>query len=623
MQRRRPIRSIVCLILLILAPAVSRGADILAEVPSDALGFVLIHKLTSVDAKIGQLATRLQRNLPRPLAFLKDVTGISDGLNAEGDFLLVLFPEANGNDQQLRFCVWLPVHDYDRFITSIGAKSIDGIAATTIAGEDLLVARRGDWALLMDPDQRDRITQLAAATPAQPTPQIAAWKDWTNTNDITLVAFATGVQKTLTWIEEDAAANNEPGPVEADDPFGALDANGTRAAIVALNAGRTSPDLFGQVKTEFQKWSAAAPELTESIQQANILGCGFRLDANGNALVSVRIAFDKELVSELSDDKIRGSLELPSSLYDSGGFVLSGAGRLPQSVLAKIATAYVRRAAADLKTDEQTELDESAINSLDGALEQAAADVRSAVVLSQPGAAPQPVYTNNFVALRVTSAKSFLGHAAEVMRLWNKANRDAKGETQLIFDVEEVKLGDHAATQYSIDIAGLEGGIVLPEVRHAMEKFFGPGGKMRFWIVPVNDNTVLLAAATSDQLTSMLKTLDRKQPIEWNRSEVSECNALLPAESDWRLFIDPHRYYAWLERQTSAVVGVPVIGGPLVKDFPASPPVGIAGGFRDGELWLEAASLAPTIKSADTYLTKSRARNSIRVRGRVFAPKPN
>ena len=75
-------------------------------------------------------------------------------------------------------------------------------------------------------------------------------------------------------------------------------------------------------------------------------------------------------------------------------------------------------------------------------------------------------------------------------------------------------------------------------------------------------------------------------------------NALLPAESDWRVFVDGYRYLDWQRREQAAVVGVPIIGGTLVRDFPPSPPVGIAGGFRDGELWLDAAALPPTLKSA-------------------------
>ena len=604
----------VLFVLAALAPIRVRGADILTEVPNDALGFVLVHDLTAVDAKVGRMAMLLQRNLPRPLSFLREVTGISDGLRADGDFLLVLFP--NGGDGQLQFCVWLPVADYDRFIKSLGATSIEGISAATIAGEDLLVARHGDWALVMDPDQHERLAELAAATPAPP--PMPAWKPWINSNDVTVVAFAPGLQHILAWLDESDSAGDKV----LDNPFGSQNINRGEHALVGTNANRGSADVLESVKAEFRKWAAAAPELTQLLQQVPVTACGLRLDDRGNALAGLRVAINKEFTDELIDAKKAGRNELPFSAYAGGGFALSGAGRLPPSILSTIAAAYVRRTAADLTTEERTELDEASLEQLQDAVDKASADVQSVAVLSQPGPEPQPVYTNNFVALRVASASAFVGHANEVMRLWNKANRDATGETRLVFDVEETKVGDRAATQYTLDVAALDGAVVVPDVRQAMEKLFGAGGKLRVWIVPTDDNTVLLAAATPEQVAAAVKSLDRKQPIEWTGGELAECNALLPAESDWRMFIDPHRYNDWLRREAADIVGVPVIGGPLVVGFPASPPVGVAGGIREGELWIDAAALAPTIKSADAYLARSRARNSLQQRARILAPAP-
>jgi hypothetical protein len=114
---------------------------------------------------------------------------------------------------------------------------------------------------------------------------------------------------------------------------------------------------------------------------------------------------------------------------------------------------------------------------------------------------------------------------------------------------------------------------------------------------------VLLAAATSDQIAAALKTLDRKQPVAWDREEISPANRLLPQEAQWRLFFSPHHHNQWRRREAHAITG-PVIGGPLVKEFPASPPIGIAGGLGNNELWIDAAVPADTLKAAAAYLKK-------------------
>src|SRR6185503_7519351 len=149
---------------------------------------------------------------------------------------------------------------------------------------------------------------------------------------------------------------------------------------------------------------------------------------------------------------------LPNSAYSSGGFAMFGAGRVASPLLSAMASAYVRRTAADLVSEEKTELDPEALKELQEAVEKATEQVKSVALLSQPGEEAQPVYTNNFIVVRAASSATFAERANDVMRLWNKASRDAKGGTHMVFGVEETKVGEHSATQYGLDVASLDGG---------------------------------------------------------------------------------------------------------------------------------------------------------------------
>jgi len=242
--------------------------------------------------------------------------------------------------------------------------------------------------------------------------------------------------------------------------------------------------------------------------------------------------------------------------------------------------------------------------------------------VTQPGTQPQPVYTNNYALLRVNSAADFMSHAGDVMELWNKANRDTRGDTRFVFDVEEAKLGNRAATQYSLDVLAATPALApaMPEVRQAMERLFGQGGKLRYWMVRVDDKTVLLAMATAEQVTAMLKTLDEKTPLTSDPPELAESKRLLPSDSAWQMFVSPHDYFAWSRRLLMAQTGVRVIGGPLGSAFPSSPPIGVAGGFRERELWIDAAVPSATLKSA--YMTYAGSKAVPRGQLRVQPPVP-
>ncbi|HEX4413581.1 MAG TPA: hypothetical protein VH107_08130 [Lacipirellulaceae bacterium] len=595
-------------------PASLWASDLLDEVPNDALGFAYFHNLSAVDSKVGQLAGVLQRNLPRPLAFLQQLAGVSEGLKRDGDFMLALFPES-GDGGAWRFCVWVPVADYDKFLTSVHAKSVEGVAAATIAGEDLLVARHGEWALVMDPDQRERLAELAAATPAPP--PMPAWKPWMSSNDLTVVCFAPGLREIQNWLDEDPEASGNTSSDQAGGAFGPATPNGGNATNLG---NRRTDDTVQAAKSEFRKWVAAAPELAQGLQQVTAGAVGVRLDESSNLTAGVRVAIGKEFTDELVGKAGKSEEGLPNSPYAGGGFAVIGGGQAAPPLLAVIASAYVRRTTADFVREEKTELDPESLKQLLEVIDKAAEQVRSIAILSQPGEQPQPVDTNNFTVLRVASSAKFAEHANEVMRLWNKANRDAKGGMHMVFDFEETKVGEHAATQYGLDVAAMDGGPVLPEVRQAMEKLFGAGGKLRVWIVPTDDETVLIATATPEQVAEAVKQLERKKPLDWEGSEFAAARVMPSSAADWRLFVDAHRYNDWVRRESLAMIGVPVVGGPLVFDFPASPPVALAGGIREGEIWLEAAALAPTLKSADSYWIRSRARNALQMRGRIIAP---
>lgn len=608
-----PVRRAVLILLLVFMPSAAGAADVLQEVPNDVLGFVVVHHLNEVDTKARWLSLELRNNQFSPLAFLTTLVKIHEGINFDGDALVVTYPDSRGDKSRLRFGVWLPLADYARFAKSIGASSVDGISTVTIAGEDLLVARRGEWALVLDTDQRERMTQLvsAAASPTLP-PQIAGWKKWTDTNDVTVVAYAAGVRELLTWADA-SDDDGKKGDENSDDVFGTRNA-GRRRAIAAAGANRASPQGLAGVLNEYHKWTASSPAIAHAVQQVNAVALGLRinLDAknSNSALVGLRIAFNEGFGGE----PIESKAGVPHSIYDSGGFALAFGGRLPKAVIEAMASAYLQTIAADLKKEEHTELDEDSLQQLNEAVAQAAGEVRYVAVLAQPRGQSAPIYTNNFAVLRVPSAADFLGRAAEVMRLWNKANRDADGETKLVFVAEETKLGDRTARQYTLDFATMLGGPAVPEIRQAMEKLFGPGGKLRLWVVPADEHTVLLALGTTEQVAATLKLYDRKQPVDWSRGEPGKVNRQLPAGSDWRVFFDPHRYFAWEAREALAVTGVPVIGGPLVKPFRDCPPVGIAGGFHDQELWVDAVAVAPTLKSAYDFLTPAKPRPQMQLR---------
>jgi hypothetical protein len=601
MQARFFVPPVLSLLLLASAAGPGRAADVVQQLPNDALGFIVVKNLAAADTKIDQLLTTIQIEFAAPLAFLKAVTGISEGLDPQGDMMFAVLPGA-GSAGSPKFAVWLPVRDYPRLITSLDGAPAQPIVAVTVAGQDVLVGHVENWALLMDPDERERMEQLIAGT-QKPRADLAKWNAWIRDNDLTAVALPKGIRTFLAWAASAPPAMQIFPAQDEGNPFDFGQTNDEDDLFAAADEPAATTNFDAKYWTTVRKWTTASPQLTEAILRAKLVGCALRLDENGNLHAGFRLSGFDERPHSANEQQNADAAPLPPALFQGGPFVLNAAGNLPPALTATAARVYVQAVIDELKTEANMQLRDTTVNQFQQAVDRASGGVRSVVLLTQPGDKQEGVYTNDFLVVRAASAGAFADDAKEVLRLWNTMNRDAEAATRLVFDVEETNFGDRTATQYSLDIAAADGAPELPEIRQAMEKLFGPGGKLRLWIVPVDNENVLLASATPNQLAAALSVLDRKQAVDWSDPELAAVNQMLPSNADWRLFFSPRHYNSWHRRQMDAITG-PVLGGPLVKEFPSAPPIGVAGGRNNDELWIETAVPSATLKSTGEYLKK-------------------
>jgi hypothetical protein len=438
----------------------------------------------------------------------------------------------------------------------------------------------------------------------QAQPAASTWQRFVDANDVAAVAFSGGVNELLRII--DAHQSRQSPADSADDLFGnAPGAN--RSSPPGQSGTENAPTgIVANVRRTLNNLQIAAPQLMQQINSLDSLGIGLRVDDDQNASASLRATWKGGGQGPTQVDQSAAERQLPPALFRDGEFILHGAAELPTALATEVATAYVRLRINELTSGEQIRLDEQSLARFYEAVEQAAAQTTAASVLTLPGEKGDGVYTNSFLAMQVGSADTFVDLATEAMRLWNEMNREGQGGPRLVFDVEDISLDERKAVQYSLDLAAADGAPILPETRQAMEKLFGPGGKLRMMIVKVDEHTALLAGATADQVAAMLGQLDRKQSLDWQQSPFADVNRLLPPQAHWRAFFSPHGYTLWKSREAAAIVGTEVIGGPLVKEFPSAPPIGIAGGVNDGEIWLEVALPADTIRATGAYLQPRR-----------------
>ena len=113
---------------------------------------------------------------------------------------------------------------------------------------------------------------------------------------------------------------------------------------------------------------------------------------------------------------------------------------------------------------------------------------------------------------------------------------------------------------------------------------------------------MLIAIATEEQLVRPVQALQSpKSAVAASDAKLPTVTVLLSDESDWKLYFSIDGYNRWMKRQMEAVVG-PVFGGPVVRPFPASPPIGAAGGATGNAMWAEVAVPADTLRGIGDFL---------------------
>jgi hypothetical protein len=600
MQSRRCSNTVLAVLFLWLATPTVRAADILDNVPNDALGFIVIKNVGNTNDKTEQLLASLKLQFPGPLALLKMTTGVGQGLDPQGDVLLTVLPGRQPSERP-QLGIWLPTADYNQFVTALDGTPTDGITAVSVVGEDLLVAKNGAWAVIMDPDQRDRMQSLLAATPAPPA-KIAAWKNWIDTNNVTAMLLPNGWQALWTWAATDRgigiAAPAAPTANGDDEDSAELFGVPSEQAERDIDAMESNEgDLWLQLRHKFRAQLRAIPQLTRWAAEADAIACGIRIDAEGNSLAGIRIAMQDDWQIARPRD-VATSAE-PPALFRSGDCIVSATARLHSPLAVAAAGVYAQRIAEELKNEYRVALDDEAAGRFQKAVEDAVIEVTAATVLTRPGEKPDATYSNAFVALGVTGAERFADRFADVMRLWNEMNKSEQDESQLVFKNEATEIGGRPATVYSLDMAEAFGAAAIPEVRPSMERLFGPGGKLRLTLLTADEHTVLLAIATEEHIEPLVGVLRQNQSTKWDE----RTNRLLPGEAEWRVMFNPQGHTRWMKRQMEAMLGT-VIGAPLVRQFPPSPPIGAAGGFKSHEIWADAAIPADTIRAAGQYLNQ-------------------
>lgn len=578
---RRPLLPVVLTALLAVWAAPALAAEgVLGAIPDDALAFSVFNRLGQIDAKIQNMAGKLQLPVPGVLGILKTAAGVTEGLDEKGSAALVVMPPAEKGDEPAVLLL-VPVTDFDKFIAQLKPEDAKArIVKVTIFNGPFLAAKRGGYAVLAELGQEALLEKVLAAktSAAKEVKPLAAW-------------------------------------LESNDVAGVVTGSGFRFFCdEALDGLRKTKAMFADMPDESKEMmggAVAAFEMYEKIVEAArkeivLLAGGARLDKQGNGRLSGRVRLlpggeAARALAGLAPEKSDLLAQLPAE-----PFVVAMAGTMPQSV----AQAMMQFSSQLMKSTvmpfggsgkETKKLMEISTEMMKG--------VHGMSFVLGVGKEKAPLYSSMVFTMQVDDATAYLQEYEKAMKAMAGVGEQGKPSIFSSMTVEKTRVGDVDGLKVSMSVPLPKGMEDVPQFKEMMDKMaermYGPGGKIITYLAPANATTIAAGYTSPDAVIRLIRTIKQGEKGLSADPQVAKAAALLPAGSPWVAYWSPQGTIDFARRMVALMSDMGGgAGAPDIPKFPATPAIGAAVVKAPNELQIEAVVPVETIKAVAAYVLK-------------------
>jgi hypothetical protein len=563
---------------------------VVAASPEPATGDLLLSiscpNLTQLDDCVTRASRQLKVPIPSPLPLLTTIAGSDNGIDPAGNLCLQLLAGPTLSVEP-RLCLQLPVTDFDHFVTNLGGHPKGKLTTLQLAGQKLAAGRRNSTVLLMDETDRPILQKLIAQN-RLPVDQ-PEWQTWSKDHDLVIRLTRLGLKLIANRSRITLAINNPD--YEADT----IAQPGQRTDSIDRPATRWHP-----VWEMLEEFVNQYPLVEFILPHAESLALGLRIHNEADLSVELRLQWHDDspfagiAVGDTSRVDVTDRFHAHPFIFLGGGFSQPGV----MGPLAKSYALYQLDSLADYGNDKYQQQD---VDKFAGDIEAILNDIQALSVIQRNTEQAEGVYGNTFMLLHTEKAAQVRDTISKALMSWNWLMDNAEGDICLQFNSTPISIADKPATEYTADMLKAVDATPLPEVKEAMKALFGPGGLYRIQLVLVNGKTVLLGNATVAQTEQLLTELGTDGTHMLESSEIKALKNKFKPKPHFEFYIDVSELTQHQERVQMAELSQ-ILDGPLVRQFPDTPPLGVALRLDSGELHATLAITDKTLSGLVKYL---------------------
>jgi len=553
MKRQHSLSGLLALCVLFVGPPRIRAADdVVQQIPSNALAYVVVKNLQEAGREVNQTAQRMQLPPPNLLEMAKARLGLVKGVVETGDSALVLMGQEAGSPFPV---ILVRTNDYEALLNGLNPQGQDGpLSQVTVAGESALIAKKGNYAVFTSPAFRAGLKQVVESE--ESVKFDGQTQAFLQNADAYAVATETGV-KTLTQLALVGLRTVKQQFAQAGPE------------------GETVVAAFGMYEELF-KWAA------EEVEQVVVT-----LQINDGSAVSLtkRVDFRNPVEYAVTGSAASATKRLatlpkwPYAMAFAGEFGDSKAMEKWMEVSINMMRAMP---GSQQLTDEQ-------IEKLLAASRKSMEGLRGMSFTFGVPEAGGSIYSRMGMVMEVQDAQAFINNYVQAMQQMQQVFADNQRMPYQILSAEKVQVAGVPGMKVVMQIMPAAFGAGGEQVKQMFEKMYGKDGKIEVYAAPVDANHVALAYVAEKNLQEMIQAA--KSPQEGLASDdgIQATAKLLLEKAQLVGYVSPEGMLQYVQQMIQSLA--PLEQQVKIPPFPSSPPLGFSFQY-DGEA-LEAGMVAP------------------------------
>lgn len=526
---------LLSLAVLCLLTSMVSAADVLSMLPSDTLSFALVRDAKGTNDKIFQLTSIYEEAVPTPLDLVQAMTGLSEGLELNGDVLFALLPAGESQIPAPMFL--LPVSDYLTFADTIQADTTGAVCRVRIADEDVYVAKHGEYALVMNLEHQELMHRVLARADNPPA-DLAKQQSWLEKNDITVILTAAGIAHLAKVAEQQVT------PVDTPTTDG--EAQAAAQEMMSMGDADFIADLF-----------------KDDVESA---GVGLAIDDETNSRLRWSVVLKPKHIEVLpkSGDK-------PLVGYPNEPYALAGGGPIPTQFIADFPEWCTELSRAMAEVDGRGNFTEEDWKEVEESYRLASAGIKGLSVLLTPVADREPLLSIIFARLEVVNSKDYLNSMKKTIELTNKLAGKSKSDIKLIYDLKPAAMAGIEGFEITCDFDKAAGDGDNHIWQALLTSLLGIDHELSVHYFAIDDTHVAIGLESPERLAKFIEGYRNGDKSLIDSEQVQKTTSLIERETPWLLLVNLEGYVDLLQ---SAMKSMMVLGFmPEIPAYPAAPPI--------------------------------------------------